>query len=289
MEWKNLTLATTSGRADMAEVMLWDAGAVSVTVEDGGDQPLLEPGPGETPTWDRVIITGLFEDNIELAEITHRLSKAGLMVIDTQVLGDRIWEREWMERFKPVCFADRLWICPSGYSVEADLVLHLDPGLAFGTGSHPTTGMCLTWLAEHNLNDAIVVDYGCGSGILAIAAGILGAQSVIATDNDPQAMTATKDNANRNGVQDKINCLEPGQLDQIDGPADIVVANILAGPLVELKENLLPLLSNDGVMVLSGILKEQSDWLISAYQPEVELTIAKTMDDWVLLEGYRTV
>ncbi|MBD3646046.1 MAG: 50S ribosomal protein L11 methyltransferase, partial [Pseudomonadales bacterium] len=213
-------------------------GAVSVTVTDAGDNPLFEPGPGEVPVWKKVTVTGLFEDDIDVEAIRNELSLEGFTVAWVEDLGDRIWEREWMDRFKPMQFGQNLWICPGGYEIEASdaVIIHLDPGLAFGTGTHPTTRLCLEWLDDGSVAGKQVVDYGCGSGVLAIAALLLGAERVVAIDNDPQAISATRENALRNGVEDRLETGLPEDLWPDD--CDIVLANILADPLRQLSTRL---------------------------------------------------
>ena len=254
---------------DSVEEVFARHGAHSVTLSDGGDQPVLEPAPGETPLWSETRITGLFSSDADLAALARDLvasfSLTQLPVHRVEALADRAWEREWLKDFGPMQFGEHLWICP-GDSVADDenaVVVRLDPGLAFGTGTHPTTAMCLEWLDGLSHDGKTMLDYGCGSGVLAIAALKLGSTSVTAMDIDPQAVTATEMNAASNGVGQDL--LVFGSDGEIQGSFDIVVANILAGPLVELAESITTRLSSGGKLALSGILSEQVDAVLEAY------------------------
>ena len=234
MAWLQLIIQTNGGDAAQFDDLLIELGAVAVTLLDNADQPLFEPPPGTTPIWEDTRVIGLFEDtvNIDLviAALKSSVSVTPFPQIKTEVLEDKDWVREWMDSFKPMCFGERLWIVPSWLEApHTDAVnMLLDPGLAFGTGTHQTTALCLRWLDEQDLEDKVVIDYGCGSGILAIAAALLGATRVYCVDNDPQALLATKLNAERNNVTDKIHVFSPQNMPDVE--ADVLVANILAGP-----------------------------------------------------------
>ena len=286
MPWLQLhTVSDRAGAPALEDAML-DAGAVSVSLSDHEDQPILEPGVGETPLWARVNVTALFEPDVSRDRILKQL---GLPEGSCrwELLGDREWERAWMDRFQPVRCGERLWICPSWCEPpEPEAVnLVLDPGLAFGTGTHPTTRLCLRWLDSRELEGKTVVDYGCGSGILGIAALLLGARRVIAVDNDPQALAASRDNLRRNRLDDAAmeTCL-PDELPNVR--ADVVVANILAGPLVELAATLKRLLADGGELVLSGIMSHQADEVKAAY-PAIAFGPTVTDEDWVRLNGVK--
>lgn len=246
-------------------------GAHSVTLSDAGDDPVLEPGPGETPLWSNTRITGLFSDDADLDAfrdaLTAELEIERLPGHQVEELADRAWEREWLRDFGAMRFGERLWICPTGQSVEAAdaVVVDLDPGLAFGTGTHPTTAMCLEWLDSLDLAGMTLLDYGCGSGVLAIAALKLGCRSATAMDIDPQAVLATRQNAAHNRV-DRNLCVTGGP-DGIQGKFDVVVANILAGPLVQFADSITSLLARGGILALSGVLCEQADEVMQAYRP----------------------
>lgn len=286
MSWKTLAVAVASESAEVLEAMLWDSGAVSVTLMDGEDQPLFEPGPGEIPLWESLTVTAMFEDDIDTESFAETLRSQGYEVLYTDELGDRVWEREWLSQFKPMKFGEHLWICPSGFAVEeADaVILHLDPGLAFGTGTHPTTKLCLEWLDGNLRPGKTLLDYGCGSGILGIAGRLLGAKDIVAVDNDPQALIATEDNARRNGVQDELVACLPEDFKRADTYPevyDVVVANILAQPLVELAHQLSRYVASGGDLVLSGIMSSQKEWVRKAYR--MDLVAEWEFDGWVCL------
>ena len=276
---------------DAAEEALWALGAQSVTLLDAGDQPLLEPGPGETPLWPESTIEALLPDDLSEQEVLLALAAArvisDLAGVQFERLAERDWERAWMDRFKPMQFGDSLWICPSHIEPDAEwgVVVRLDPGLAFGTGTHPTTALCLEWMDATEFSGKTVTEYGCGSGVLAVAAALKGAAKVHAIDHDPQALTATCDNASGNGVLDRIETALPGAL--ADPRADIVLANILAGPLVELADRIAGLVRPGGALVLSGILEEQAGDVERAYDPLIGKARKVARDGWVRLDFHR--
>lgn len=280
MQWINLAAISDRNRLEALETWFWDHGAVSVTVEDGKDNPIYEPPPGEQPLWEQVLVTGLFEEDVSVKALESGLKGAGYRLSDISHLEDRPWEREWLSRFRPMQFGDRLWVCPSGFEVpeKAVKVVRLDPGLAFGTGTHETTRLCLEYLDGLDVSGWSVIDYGCGSGVLGIAAAVMGADQVIGIDNDPQALAATADNAGRNGVE--ITTGSPG----VDlKAADLVFANILAQPLTELSETLSDLTSDKGLLVLSGIMSSQRDWVAGAYEGRMKLLDEAELGGWVRL------
>ncbi len=267
-------------------------GAVSVTLEDNADEPVLEPAVGETPLWRQTRLTGLYSADTDMQSVLEQFPSEQLASGNhrVEILEDKDWEREWMQHYQPLRFGQRLWVCPSWLSPPdpSAINLLLDPGLAFGTGTHPTTALCLTALEGMNLEGASVVDYGCGSGILAVAASKLGAVEVMGVDNDPQALTATRDNAQRNGLgYDAIAVALPGQYDQAawHQRADLVVANILAGPLIDLSGAFLELLKPGGSLLLSGLLQTQAENICSHYRDRLVMTIAGERDGWVCLHG----
>ncbi|MEH6910160.1 MAG: 50S ribosomal protein L11 methyltransferase [Oceanicoccus sp.] len=290
MSWLQLRVSTTRTQTEAIEDALLAAGAVSVTMEDSADQPILEPALGETPLWNNTRVTGLFyaeTDTDQATIIATACFGDNLPAYRWEILEDKDWEREWMENFHPMRFGQRLWICPSWKQPpDADAVnLMLDPGLAFGTGTHPTTALCLKWLDSCPLEGKTVVDYGCGSGILGIAALLLGASSVIAIDNDPQALLATTDNAQRNHIdRDRIKTYLPNHIPS-GIEADIVVANILAGPLTDLAPTIAQLTADNGLLVLSGIIASQADELLSCYQQWYSMDTPAIEDNWVRLSG----
>lgn len=292
MSWLQLRLDTHPGDVEALEALMLDGGAVAVTMEDNADQPVLEPGVGETPLWHQTRLTGLYPADTDMAAVMAGFPEKLIAHCHARVeiLEDKDWEREWMQHYRPMRFGERLWVCPSWLQPpEPDAVnLLLDPGLAFGTGTHPTTAMCLAALDTLPLAGKQVADYGCGSGILAVAALKLGAAAALGVDNDPQALAATRDNATRNGVEaQSLELALPGA-DTIapwQGRADVVVANILAGPLLELSDTLLALAAPGATMLLSGLLATQADTLCAHYRPYLALEVAAEQEGWVCLRG----
>ncbi|KPK39249.1 MAG: ribosomal protein L11 methyltransferase [Gammaproteobacteria bacterium SG8_47] len=289
MPWTQLHLDTAPAQAPELADLLAEFGAVSVSLTDAADTPLFEPAPGTTPLWQHTRVTGLFgtDSNAEdiVARLRARLGREAVTDWRSEPLADQAWERTWMDRFEPLCFGRRLWICPSWHQPPQPNAVNilLDPGLAFGTGTHPTTAMCLQWLDAHEVSGLSVLDYGCGSGVLSVAAAKLGAHDVWAVDHDPQALEATRGNAVNNGVSDAINTLQPAQLPE--GHFDVVIANILAQPLIDLAPQLLAALKHGGALVLSGILRQQVDSVCAAYSADCELNIYAERENWVCLSG----
>ena len=294
-----LQLTIDIGASDPApfEDALLAAGAVSITLRDAADNPVLEPAPGTTPLWPSVQISALFAASVDpaiLAAVLRNALPAPLPLLDFQELADRAWEREWLKDFRPMRFGKRLWICPGGQRPpRADLpsepatacIIELDPGLAFGTGTHPTTALCLEWLDGADLRGKTILDYGCGSGVLAIAALKLGAASAVAVDIDPQAVTATLDNAQRNGVAGRLSVGTVAEMKL--QPADILLANILAEPLTTLAPALTALVARGGSIVLSGLLAHQAGEVAARYVHSFELAPVTVHDDWARLDGSR--
>lgn len=289
MPWLQISLnAGTLNHEDISDC-LGELGALSVTLLDAADEPLLEPPPGATPVWSQTRVVGLFDEGADPEAIKAQLSRvlgtdvSGRFTIDW--LDDRDWERAWMDDFHAMRFGERLWICPSNtVPPEPDAVnLLLDPGLAFGTGTHPTTALCLEWLDANPPEGLTAVDYGCGSGVLAIAALKLGAREVWAVDNDPQALVATRENAARNRVQGRLHIVAPGDLPAIQ--ADILLANILSGPLIELKPRFQALLHAGGKIVLSGFLVSQVDDARAAYGRDFLLDPVTQREEWARIVG----
>ncbi|MGR9088344.1 MAG: 50S ribosomal protein L11 methyltransferase [Gammaproteobacteria bacterium] len=290
MAWHQISVITDKDKAPQLADFFSKAGAVSVTYMDAEDEPVYEPGVGETVIWSNTEVVALFELDAE-PELIASLAQTQfppecLRHWRHERLEDQAWERAWMDYYQPMKFADRLWVCPSGQerSEPGTLCLTLDPGLAFGTGTHPTTALCLEWLASHDLAGQTVIDYGCGSGILAVAAVLLGAKWVHAVDIDPQALTATRDNAVKNGIRnDAIVCCLPERLPEMR--ADIVLANILAKPLCDLNVRICSLLNDKGRLILSGILKEQTESVVDAYRNKILFDEPVQREDWIRLSG----
>jgi ribosomal protein L11 methyltransferase len=271
------------------EDALFELGAVSVTLEDAADDPVLEPAPGATPLWPTVRIKALFDRSVDATRLAAEFAQRwpGVPSPLSEIVADRAWERVWLEDFRPMRFGRRLWVCPGGLPAgDRDAVrIELDPGLAFGTGTHPTTAMCLEWLDAQDLAGRTVVDFGCGSGVLAVAAALLGASAVRAVDIDPQALIATRENAERNGVASRLTVTGNSAL--APAAADILIANILAAPLVELAPAFAAALRPGGLIALSGILQEQANTVTAAYRPWFDIGTPATRDGWLRLGGRR--
>ncbi|MFQ2157100.1 50S ribosomal protein L11 methyltransferase [Aeromonas hydrophila] len=288
MPWIQIRINATAKTADKVSNMLLGRGAQAVTFMDAKDVPVYEPMPGETPLWGETEVMGLFDAETDPAPTIAFFQQIFGEDVGYKVeqLEDKDWVREWMDHFHPMQFGERLWICPSWRDVpNPDAVnVMLDPGLAFGTGTHPTTALCLQWLDGLDLTGKTVVDFGCGSGILGIAALKLGAARVIGIDIDPQAIQASRDNAERNGVADQIELYLPADQPQ-DVEADVVVANILAGPLRELA----PLIAGHGkagsLMALSGVLESQAPELETIYSQWFEMDPTAVKEEWCRLSG----
>jgi ribosomal protein L11 methyltransferase len=292
--WFEVSVGVARERVEVVEAVLEELGALAITLEDDADNPVLEPGPGSTPLWPSVHLRGLFDADVAREHITTTLQQeAGINrpdLVQWRQVDDQDWTRAWMDRFQPMQFGRHLWIVPTGMSIpydEHNTEIRLDPGLAFGTGTHPTTALCLQWLDGHNLEGARVIDFGCGSGILGIAAALKGASTVVCVDNDPQALEATAANALRNEVESRIVCQAPEEFDGRE--ADIVLANILAGPLIDLAPLLSASVKRGGQIVLSGILEEQAAAVAQAYQEAFGEMHTTSSDGWVRLGGTRNV
>jgi len=292
MAWLQLRLDTSPGQVERLEELLLATGAVAVTLEDNADQPVLEPGVGETPLWRQTRLTGLYRADTDMAAVLRAFPEDDLAGTRhrVEILEDRDWEREWMQHYQPMRFGRRLWICPSWLAPPdpGAVNLLLDPGLAFGTGTHPTTALCLAALDAMDLSGLTAVDYGCGSGILAAAALKLGAQRVLAVDNDPQALVATRENAARNSIgQASLQVAAPEGVDWAAWAhqADLVIANILAGPLMELSGVLLRFMKPGSALLLSGLLTSQAEALRNHYADRLRLQVEAEREGWVCLRG----
>lgn len=288
MSWRQFRIDLGSHDPEQLEALLFEAGALSVTLSDAADNPVLEPAPGETPLWPDTRLTALFPPDADEQALRRRLQQTlggELPECGMTELPERAWEREWMKDFHPMDFGHGLWICPHGQRPPADAasVVWLDPGLAFGTGTHETTALCLRWLAANPPRGSRVLDYGCGSGVLAVAALRLGATSATAVDIDPQALEATVENARRNGVADRLSVMAPEELAQHD--FDVLLANILAEPLLRLSERFRGLCKPGARLVLSGIQVQQATAVAAAYAHWCPGLHADALGDWVRLAG----
>ena len=282
--------------AEATEDTLFALGAVAVTLSDAADSPILEPKPGETPLWPTVQVAALFPIETDRAELEAELTaEFGDRVagFTWRVVEDRAWEREWLKDFRPMRFGERLWVVPGGMALPAEagteaITLALDPGLAFGTGTHPTTALCLRYLDSLGVElvGTRVLDVGCGSGILAVAALRLGAATAVGVDIDPQAEIATRENAERNGVAAQVS-LHAATPPWPGAPYDFTLANILAGPLVELAPDIAAATRTGGGVVLAGLLAAQAAEVMAAYEPHFTMMEFGTVDGWTCLAGRR--
>jgi ribosomal protein L11 methyltransferase len=277
--------------ADAVEAALLDCGAASITYVDRADEPILEPKPGEMRLWSDTLIRALFDGGTDAVENLRRFTALAGPTVGARArvreVPDQAWERAWLADWHSRRFGVRLWVCPTNAAAPTDpgaVVVWLDPGLAFGTGTHPTTAMCLETLDSLDLDGRSVLDYGCGSGILAIAAIKLGAAHATGVDLDPQALLATRENALRNGVASRLTTRTLA----VPAPvADCVIANILAGILIELRPVLAAAVARDGVLVLSGILDTQADGVASAYAPWFDIVARTQREGWTCLRARR--
>lgn len=286
MNWLKLIIESDEAHGEALSDALLERGAGSVTLEDSADQPLFEPPPGETPLWSATRVIALFDAETDPEAVFHTLpAEVSQGAYRIEALEDKDWVRAWMDHFKPMRFGQNLWIVPEAFDIvdESAVNIRLDPGLAFGTGTHPTTALCLEWLDANPPKGKTVVDYGCGSGILALAAAKLGASRVIAVDNDPQALIATRENARVNQVSEQIETYSPDNCPASQN--QLVLANILAGPLVDLMATLSALTADGGGLVLSGILRDQADGIREAYGSDFPQLNLATKEDWVRLSG----
>ncbi|MDX7988979.1 50S ribosomal protein L11 methyltransferase [Xenorhabdus sp. 12] len=292
MPWIQLRLNTTGQQAEALGDELVESGAVSVTFQDSHDTPIFEPLPGETRLWGDTDVIGLYDAEMDMKAVVSQLEQVPQLgkgfIHKIEQLEDKDWEREWMDNFHPMRFGNRLWICPSWREVpEPDAVnVMLDPGLAFGTGTHPTTSLCLQWLDSLDLEGKTIIDFGCGSGILAIAALKLGAKHAIGIDIDPQAIQASRDNAERNGVSDQLSLyLSKDQPSDLE--SDVVIANILAGPLRELAPVIGSLPKSGGLLGLSGVLASQAEGVAQAYDNEFIIDPIVESEEWCRITGIK--
>jgi ribosomal protein L11 methyltransferase len=291
MSWTQLLLTVEKQCAPQIELLMERLGALSVTLDDAADEALLEPAPGESPLWQKTRITGLFAKETDQAWLRSKIDQLLGNEISRQIklepLEDRQWERAWLDDFRPMKFGRNLWICPDGQRPgrTSGTFIDLDPGLAFGTGTHPTTALCLNWLDRQQLSGSRLMDFGCGSGILSVAALKLGASEVIAVDHDPQALEATRCNGEKNSVLSRLRVFHSESVPAVE--VDLIVANILAGTLIDLEATLASAIRPGGRIILSGILSDQTASVSAAYTADFELSSPITLENWVLLEGRR--
>ena len=296
--WLELSLTLQAAQQSSVEAALEDLGALAITLQDANaetpdERAIFEPGVGETPLWNDIVLQALFSAEIDRAGLVHALGELVPELAPEQLafreVADQDWTRAWMDSYRPMRFGRRLWIYPWNVEPPGDdpdaVIVRLDPGLAFGTGTHPTTALCLEWLDSTDLAGKTLIDYGAGSGVLALAALKLGAARVIGVDNDEQALTASRDNAQRNGVAEKLDLYLPPHFPQMQ--ADALVANILAGPLAELAPLFAQSLKPGGALALSGVLEGQQEELLARYGEWFEALEATMCEGWVRVSGRR--
>ena len=306
MSWQHIHLQCPKDKVEFAEALFYESDAVSILLEDAGDEPLFEPLPGEEPLWGEVILTAIYDtnsddrfDGTDFEALANDIAaQVGASRFWTTRLDDKDWSREWMAHYKPVKCEGNLWIVPEWLDTPDPTAtnLILDPGLAFGTGYHATTRLCLDWLSAQNLKDKVVIDYGCGSGVLGVAALLLGAKEVLAVDIDPQAILATRQTAAINPVSDRLKVFLPEEFSEYQRAhelkADTITANILAKPLIEFAPLFSTLLKDGGSIVLAGLIENQTQSVIDAYAPYFELDSAYHYDNkddhhWHRLSGIK--
>jgi ribosomal protein L11 methyltransferase len=287
LPWIQLTLDCRAAEAFRLSDLLSEAGAVSVSLTEAKDEVLIENEPGTTALWQATRVRGLFAEDADVAALNQRLRQAGFTPPRVTPLEDRDWERAWQQHVPPRRYGRRLWVVPSFTQRPpgGGVCVRLDPGLAFGTGNHATTALCLEWLADQALDGLDIIDYGCGSGILAIAAVKLGARAARAVDNDPKALETARENARLNRCLGRIRFHSPESLPS--APADVLVANIFANPLISLSPDLAQLVRPSGRIVLSGILATQAEAVSTAYAAWFKMSPAAERDQWVRIAGER--
>ena len=291
MIWKQISFEVKKSEIDLVSEVLMGLGSISITYSDALDDAIYEPPVGQTPLWDNVKVNALFSSEVNQKSIETSISDiCNIVVIDTVTLKDRVWEEECQKDFPSMRFGKRLWVCPS-WDAESilsndSIVIHMDPGLAFGTGTHQTTSLCLEYLDSNPPKNLRVIDFGCGTGILAIAAAKFGAKSVIAIDNDPQAVLSSKENVAKNKCENTITTIH--SINQgSDRKCDLLIANILANPLVELEPLFSDLVHTKGMLLLSGILKEQVDRVVKCYSINFSNIEVANKGEWFRISGKR--
>jgi len=291
MIWKQISFEVKKSETDLISEVLMGLGSVSITYSDALDDAIYEPPVGQTPLWDNVKVNALFSSEVNQKSIETSISDiCNIVVIDTVTLKDRVWEDECQKDFHSMRFGKRLWVCPS-WDAESilsndSIVIHMDPGLAFGTGTHQTTSLCLEYLDSNPPKNLHVIDFGCGTGILAIAAAKFGAKSVIAIDNDPQAVLSSKENVAKNKCENTITTIHSINQGN-DRKCDLLIANILANPLVELEPLFSDLVHTNGMLLLSGILKEQVDRVVKCYSINFSNIEVANKGEWFRISGKR--
>ncbi len=270
------------------EILLDELDAVSITVVDAEDKPIFVEEVDATPLWQQITLTALFLEDVDLAHLQNIIEEALAAPIELskRKIKDQDWQKKWMQALQPIQFSERLWVCPSWITYPDPFAVNilLDPGLAFGTGTHPTTELCLQWLAKHPLRDKTVMDFGCGSGILSIAAYYLGAKKIIAIDHDPQAIQATCANATMNNIESEIlQTVLAGR--PTEQHCDVIIANVLLLPLLEFSADFAKVMLPTSKIILSGILEQQLEQIKQVYLPAFKLDTIYSKNEWLLIEA----
>jgi ribosomal protein L11 methyltransferase len=289
MPYLKLSITTTPEQAEALSESLSELGALSVSFQDAKDEPIFQIEPGTSPLWQHTKVDALFAENTPIDTIISALKSENTdftqLDFSVEKIEDQDWVRITQQHFQPKKYGNHLWVCPAWHETEAldGTVVKIDPGLAFGTGTHPTTALCLTWLADHPPMDKTVIDYGCGSGILSLAALALGANTVIAIDHDPQALIATENNAklNKDCQKQRLMIMAPEQA--LAAKAELILANILAVPLIELAPLIISALNHHGTLILSGILEREIPAVTNAYEAQLTLIDTAVQDEWARL------
>ena len=292
MDWLQISFQIEKSQADLISEVLTGLGSLSITYSDTLDDAIYEPPVGQTPLWDNVTVNALFSIDVNQEDIKASIFEiCNVNALTSFILKDRVWEDECKKDFHSMKFGENLWVCPSWESqaeIPSDaIIINMDPGLAFGTGSHQTTSLCLEYLDNNPPKNIDVIDFGCGTGILAIAAAKLGASRVLAIDNDPQAVISSKDNIINNQCESIIKTIH--SKDEIDFEGcDLLIANILTNPLIKLAPTFAALVNPDGEILLSGILKKQVDRVVGCYSEYFTNLEVSNIDEWYRVTGTRT-
>ena len=291
MDWQQISFEVQKSEVDLISEVLVGLGSLSITFKDAQDNDIYEPPVGTTPLWEKVTVTALFSSEMSKDYVEKTILEfCDINISDASSLKDKVWEKECQKDFPAMQFGKKLWVCPS-WDIKPELstgaiVIEMDPGLAFGTGTHQTTSLCLEYLDENPPVNLDVIDFGCGTGILAIAAAKLKAKSVLAIDNDPQAVIASHENANKNHCNDVINTIHSMDQDN-SSRCDLLIANILANPIIELEPLFSEFLKSNGTILLSGIIKEQVEEVVNCYsQNFTDIKIANK-DEWYRISATR--
>ena len=292
MDWLQISFQIEKSQADLISEVLLGLGSLSITFSDTLDDAIYEPPVGQTPLWDNITVNALFSTDVNQEDIKASIFEiCNVNALTSFILKDRVWEDECKKDFHSMKFGENLWVCPSWES-QAELpsdaiIINMDPGLAFGTGSHQTTSLCLEYLDNNPPKNIDVIDFGCGTGILAIAAAKLGASRVLAIDNDPQAVISSKDNVINNQCESIIKTIHSKNEIDFEG-CDLLIANILTNPLIKLAPTFAALVNPDGELLLSGILKKQVDRVVSCYSEYFTNLEVSNIDEWYRVTGTRT-